>query len=33
MREKQAKQYEKDCKNSGNLDYPLAGCIKKLLYV
>ncbi len=28
MTEKQAKQYEKDCKNSGNLDYPLAGCIK-----
>ena len=28
MTEKQAKQYEEDCKKSGNLDYPLAGCIK-----
>lgn len=28
MTEKQAMQYEKDCKNSGNLDYPLAGHIK-----
>ena len=28
MTEKQAKQYEVDCKKSGNLDYPLAGCIK-----
>lgn len=28
MTEKQAKQYEDDCKKSGNLDYPLAGSIK-----
>ena len=28
MTEKQAKQYEEDCKKSGNLDYPLAGKIE-----
>lgn len=27
MTDEQVKKYEEDCKNSGNLDYPLAGCI------
>lgn len=27
MTDEKAKKYEEDCKNSGNLNYPLAGCI------
>lgn len=27
MTEEQKKKYAEDCKNSGNLDYPLSGCI------
>ena len=27
MTEKQKKEYEEECYKSGNLDYPLAGCI------
>ena len=28
MNEEKASQYIEDCKKSGNLDYPLAGCIE-----